>query len=101
MGDNFAAGMTGGMAFVYDADGLFEARLNPESVLHHRLESPHWEALLRSLVEEHVRETQSKYAEAILADWEREKAKFWQIVPREMVNRLVHPTRLTAVGAAE
>src|SRR4029077_5099941 len=67
VGDNFAAGMTGGMAFVYDADGAFAQRLNPETVLHHPVETAHWEAVLKALVVQHVAETQSRFAERLLA----------------------------------
>ncbi len=91
VGDNFAAGMTGGMAFVYDAEGSFLDRLNPESVFVHRLEMPYWEAMLRGLVEEHFRETQSHFVEGLIADWERELPKFWQVVPKEMVTRMAEP----------
>ena len=91
VGDNFGAGMTGGMAFVYDRDGSFESRINPETVLHLRLSTPYWEAHLKGLIERHVAETQSRWAESILGDWDRERAKFWQIAPREMLSRLKHP----------
>lgn len=101
VGDNFGAGMTGGMAFVFDEAKVFEQRVNPETVIHHRLETEHWEGVLKALIEEHIQETQSKWAMSILADWDREKAKFWQVVPREMVNRLAQPTRVEGAAAAE
>jgi len=91
VGDNFAAGMTGGMAFVYDVDGTFETRVNPDAVIHQRIETPYYESLVRDLVAEHARETQSRYAAQLLNDWELEKGKFWQIVPKEMIDRLEHP----------
>jgi len=91
VGENFAAGMTGGMAFVYDAEGDFPRYLNPESVVHQRLASAHWEGVLKTLVEEHVRETQSRFAARLLADWPLERGKFWQVVPREMLSRLEYP----------
>ncbi|MFA7439488.1 MAG: glutamate synthase large subunit [Sphingomonadaceae bacterium] len=91
VGANFAAGMTGGMAFVYDPDARFEARVNPESVVWQRLESTHWENVLKSLIERHVKETGSPWAETILADWDRSRAFFWQICPREMLSRLAVP----------
>ena len=91
VGDNFAAGMTGGMAFVYDADGSFARRANPESVLWQRVETRHYDDQLRSLIAEHVRETQSAWAASILHDWPIERSKFWQVVPKEMVSRLQHP----------
>ncbi len=93
VGDNFGAGMTGGMAFVYDADGMFADRVNLETVLVQGVETAHWEGVLKELIEEHVRETHSKHARGILADWDREIGKFRQIVPKEMMARLAHPVR--------
>jgi glutamate synthase (NADPH/NADH) large chain len=93
VGDNFAAGMTGGMAFVYDADGSFARRVNAETVIVQNVETAHWEGVLKELIEEHVRETQSRHAAGILADWDREVGKFRQVVPKEMMARLAHPVR--------
>ena len=99
IGDNFAAGMTGGMAFVYDADGKFEHHINPDTVVWQRLATPHWNGALRALVEEHARETGSAFAAELLAHWDREAAKFWQVVPKEMAHRLEHPLREEKVAA--
>jgi glutamate synthase (NADPH/NADH) large chain len=98
VGGNFAAGMTGGMAFVYDPDEGFPARVNNESVIYQRIESKHWECVVRELIAEHVRETQSRFAERLLIDWRRERHKFWQIVPNEMLTRLAHPLRTVKEG---
>jgi glutamate synthase (NADPH/NADH) large chain len=91
VGDNFAAGMTGGMAFVHDEAGDLPRYVNPDSVLWQRLASAHWEKQLKDLVAEHARETQSKFAARLLADWPLERGKFWQVAPKEMVARLAHP----------
>ncbi len=96
VGDNFAAGMTGGMAFVYDAEDTFESKVNADSVVWQRVETEHWEGVVRGLVAEHVKETQSRFAEALLRDWDLEKDKFRQIVPKEMLDKLEHP--LTRAG---
>jgi glutamate synthase (NADPH/NADH) large chain len=90
VGENFAAGMTGGMAFVYDADGRFEAMVNPDSVVWTRVASRHWEKVLRSLVEEHVRCTGSPRAADLLTHWEAARGRFWQVCPKEMLPRLTH-----------
>jgi glutamate synthase (NADPH/NADH) large chain len=100
VGDNFGAGMTGGMAFVYDTEGRFEIMVNPDSVIFQRIETPYWESVLRDLIAEHVRETQSRYAERILLDWENARAKFWQVVPKEMLDKLAHPVKREAAAAA-
>jgi glutamate synthase (NADPH/NADH) large chain len=93
VGENFSAGMTGGMAFIYDEDGSFARKVNEESVIFQRIEVPHYEMLLKSLIAEHVEETQSKFAERLLNDWHLVRDHFWQIVPKEMVHRLDIPVR--------
>jgi len=91
IGGNFAAGMTGGMAFLRDVDGRAEARINPETVVIQRLASAHWEGVLRDLIAMHGLETESPLAAEILRNWEEERPRFWQICPKEMVERLAHP----------
>ena len=99
VGMNFGAGMTGGMAFVYDADGSFAQHANPESIVWQRLASAHWEAKLRELVEAHVAATDSKWAAGLLEDWDRALGSFWQVVPREMLSRLPQPLNDDALEA--
>jgi glutamate synthase (NADPH/NADH) large chain len=91
VGGNFAAGMTGGMAFVYDPQGKFPAECNPDSVVFDRIRSAHWEAVLRALVTEHAEETQSRFAADLLRDWDLRLADFWQVTPKEMLGRLDVP----------
>ncbi|MDJ0894977.1 MAG: glutamate synthase large subunit [Alphaproteobacteria bacterium] len=104
VGENFGAGMTGGMAFVYDdaANALvtFEDAINPDTLVWQRVETEHWHRVLRDLVEEHARETQSKFAQRLLIDWDREVAKFWQVVPKEMLTLLEQPLRLEEAATA-
>lgn len=98
VGRNFGAGMSGGMAFIYDPKGEIPERINPEMVTHARIESAHWENTLKSAIEAHVDATDSKYARNILFQWEWEKKHFWQICPKEMITRLEHPLRETVSG---
>ena len=60
VGDNFAAGMTGGMAFVYDVNKQFHKKVNPETVIWQTLETEHWINSLKNLVQEHFEQTNSK-----------------------------------------
>jgi glutamate synthase (NADPH/NADH) large chain len=90
-GDNFGAGFTGGMAFVYDATGSFELRVNPDTLMWQRVASPHWEHVLRAHIEEHAKETNSRYAEMLLHDWHTERHRFWHVVPKEYVKYLAVP----------
>jgi glutamate synthase (NADPH/NADH) large chain len=91
IGDNFGAGFTGGMAFVYDPDDTFELRVNPDTLHWQRVASPQWENALVSLIEEHAAETRSRYAAMLLHDWEQERSRFWQIVPKEYLKYLPIP----------
>jgi len=91
VGNNFAAGMTGGMAFVYDEEGGFPQRVNDESVVLQRLASSHWEGILRDLVEEHARETGSLHAQNIVGQWDYTRGHFWQVCPKELLDKLEHP----------
>ena len=82
-GYNFAAGMSGGVAFVHDRDERFQNRCNTDSV---DLESVWTEAdkqLLHGLLKNHVRHTGSPRAEALLANWEAELPLFVKVMPLE------------------
>ena len=91
VGDNFGAGFTGGMAFVYDQHDQFERRVNPETLTWQRVASAHWDGVLRRLIEEHARETSSRYAEMLLHDWARVAPRFWMVVPKEYARYLPVP----------
>jgi glutamate synthase (NADPH/NADH) large chain len=91
VGDNFGAGMSGGMAFVYDALDDFSDHVNRDSVVVNRLASAHWESVVHGLIEEHARETGSKWSAGLLAEWDRTRERLWQVCPKEMVSRLAHP----------
>ena len=91
VGENFGAGMTGGMAFVYDPAARFDLMANPDAILWRRIASAHWESVLKSLIAEHAERTGSTLAGEMLADWPAARARFWQICPKEMLTRLAHP----------
>lgn len=91
VGQNFAAGMTGGMAYLYDPNVTVMKRLNTETVMATRLASTYWQEKLKTLITEHHRETGSPRAAEILADWAQHQPYFWQICPLEMRDRLPHP----------
>jgi len=94
IGDNFAAGMTGGMVFVYDPNQEITNYINPESVVWATPETSYWKKYLRSLIEEHLTETQSKIAEKILSNFNREIENFIQVCPKEMLDKLSNPLNL-------
>ncbi|MEM8699196.1 MAG: glutamate synthase large subunit, partial [Pseudomonadota bacterium] len=91
VGDNFGAGMTGGMAFVYDADDQFQARVNRETLHLQRLDSVYWTGVLEGLIEEHLVQTESPLAAELTRIWSEAVGRFWQVCPLEMINRIEHP----------
>ena len=83
--------MTGGMAYVYDADEAFERAVNPDSVVWQRIVCEHYDEELRDLVREHAAQTGSEFAKTLLENWDAERGRFWQVVPKEMLGRLAVP----------
>jgi glutamate synthase (NADPH/NADH) large chain/glutamate synthase (ferredoxin) len=87
-GKNFGAGMTGGIAFVYDPEGKFLERYNNQLVGAERLASVDGalsgaadEAILKDLVTRHAEKTASPLAARLLADWATASAGFWKVTP--------------------
>jgi glutamate synthase (NADPH/NADH) large chain len=100
VGHNFGAGMTGGMAFIYDASDTMSSRINAETVVWNRVLHPHWENVLKNLITQHQLHTNSPRAEMILAGWEYELPKFQQICPKEMLSRLEYPLTVSEESKA-
>ena len=100
VGDNFAAGMSGGMAYVYDPERLFETRVNTDMVIYVRVRLGHYAEELRDLISEHVKKTGSKHASDILQDFSDRLADFWQVVPRELLDKLEVPIEPTLAKTA-
>jgi glutamate synthase (NADPH/NADH) large chain len=94
VGDNFAAGMTGGMAFIFDSDQEFENYVNPNSVVWQTPETSYWKNYLKNLIEEHFKETKSNIAKEILENFDSELKKFKQVCPKEMLDKLINPLTL-------
>jgi glutamate synthase (NADPH/NADH) large chain len=105
-GRNFAAGMSGGIAYVYDPDGTFATRCNASMVSLEPLQREadqaeaeraltaagkgrrrhadrHDEAIVRELCERHLRFTGSTLALALLDDWESSRGRFVKVFPNE------------------
>jgi len=91
IGDNFAAGMTGGMAFVYDSNEKFEKKVNPESVIWQRVETKYWANHLKKLINEHSLETNSSISKYIINNFNNEINSFFQVCPKEMIDKLNNP----------
>ena len=82
-GRNFAAGMSGGVAYVLNVDGLFEKRCNMELVGLESLSDADEIAELRELIEKHQRLTRSALAKRLLAKWDDTVAKFVKVMPHD------------------
>jgi glutamate synthase (NADPH/NADH) large chain len=102
-GRNFAAGMSGGIAYVYDETGDFASRCNPSMVALEpvlaaqeqaaRVDTVLWhsigqgpsadEAIVRELIERQFRHTGSFRAKEILHDWDRMRSRFVKVFPNE------------------
>ena len=81
-GRNFAAGMSGGVAYVYDKAGTFAGHCNTESV---DLKPLHEKSFpeLRTMLERHVQYTGSVVAKAMLDQWDEEAKHFVRVMPRD------------------
>ncbi len=82
-GRNFAAGMSGGLAYVFDENADFASRCNTEMVTLERLMDGDEIAAVRALLEEHVERTGSKKAARLLATWTNSLAQFVKVFPNE------------------
>jgi glutamate synthase domain-containing protein 2/glutamate synthase domain-containing protein 3 len=82
-GRNFAAGMSGGIAYVYDKGGVFKKNCNPGLVDLFPVQEQKDILELKTLIEKHVQYTQSTVAEGILKDWDNALGKFVKVYPRD------------------
>jgi glutamate synthase (ferredoxin) len=89
VGLNFAAGMSGGVAYVFDPVGTLPLRLNAELVAAERGEPE------RELLDKHLRHTGSPRAAQLLTDWDNAQHAFWRVAPRvhEHVEKGPDPVR--------
>ncbi|WP_313514157.1 glutamate synthase large subunit [Sphingobacterium sp.] len=84
-GRNFAAGMSGGIAWIYDLAGTFKENCNKEMVDLDPLETEDETAII-ALLKRHIHLTKSERASFILENWASEKNRFIKVYPREYKN---------------
>ncbi|MCD8214235.1 MAG: glutamate synthase large subunit [Clostridiales bacterium] len=80
-GRNFGAGMSGGVAYVYNMGGDFEKRCNKGLVLIEKMESEEDKQELKTMIENHLKYTGSKRAEYLLKNWKKEVKNFVKVIP--------------------
>jgi len=101
-GRNFAAGMSGGIAYLWDPDHTFLYKFNGDGADLELIEplSPD-EIVLKGLLQRHAEYTGSGVAAQILADWEHSRVLFKKVVPRAYARALKERAERIATGAAE
>jgi glutamate synthase domain-containing protein 3 len=99
-GRNFAAGMSGGIAYVLDREGTFPARCNQELVELEACDDEDFEKV-RSLVEEHARRTDSPVAKRVLDSWDELAGAWVKVMPMDYKRALREEAERLAVEAGE
>ncbi|MDT5187799.1 MAG: glutamate synthase large chain, partial [Mycobacterium sp.] len=96
-GRNFAAGMSGGIAYVYDPQGVLPENLNAEMVELEALDDDDSEdaVWLHDIIQAHVDATDSAVGQRVLSDWESELKHFAKVMPRD------YKSVLAAIAEAE
>jgi len=97
-GRNFAAGMSGGIAYILDAEGNFESHCNQAMVALERLEDEKEIAELKQMIEKHLKYTQSKQAEAVLKLWDEMLPKFVKVIPHDYKRVLESLEKIKSTG---
>jgi glutamate synthase domain-containing protein 3 len=82
-GVNFGAGMSGGIAYVYDETGRFDNHCNLDTLDLELVSSEEDRERLRGLIQSHVTYTGSPKGQRILEDWERQVPRFIKVFPME------------------
>ena len=83
IGKNFGAGMSGGIAYVYDRDNTLSCRINTGMVDLDAIESQEDETEVKSMIENYIKYTDSQKAKDILQNWEENKSKFIKVMPQD------------------
>src|SRR5258705_6868515 len=97
-GRNFAAGMSGGIAYVLDEIGDFSTRCNKQIVDLEKVEDAAEAEELRAMIKSHADYTKSQRAYKVLALWEQYLPQFVKVMPRDFKRMLQAITRVTAAG---
>ncbi|HTR82713.1 MAG TPA: glutamate synthase large subunit [Bacteroidota bacterium] len=87
-GKNFGAGMTGGIAYVFDADGNFKERYNKQLVEISRLEKQEDIKFLQGIIYRHLELTDSQRAREILNGWQEYSYMFWKVAPLSIQQKI-------------
>ena len=89
-GRNFGAGMSGGLAYIYDPTNLFPNRFNDAMVGIERVTDPDEKVWLKEIIEEHAAKTDSELATRLLENWDFNLKQFWCVVPHPPAAQPAH-----------
>ncbi len=81
-GRNFGAGMSSGVAYVFDPENVLPTHYNNDSVDLERIDDEGEREALRIVIALHAKRTRSKHAQALLDQWEQVQHSFWRVQPR-------------------
>ncbi len=94
IGKNFAAGMSGGIAYIYDVNDSLKQRINTGMVDLDRIESEEEANEVRGMVAKYLQYTGSKEASALLDDWDTNRSHFIKVMPVDYKRVLAHLARV-------
>jgi glutamate synthase domain-containing protein 3 len=98
-GRNFAAGMSGGIAYIYDPDGKFPARCNMGLVGLEPVDTPEESEELKGYIQEHIDMTQSSLGQDMVDNWDDRVGKFVKVYPHDY-KRVIEERAAKAAEAA-
>lgn len=94
IGKNFGAGMSGGIAYIYNENETAAQRINKGMVDLDKIETREDEIEVKSMIENYIKYTDSKEAREILADWKNNKDKFIKVMPKDYKRVLANMPRV-------
>ena len=97
-GRNFAAGMSGGIAFVYDEDGTFASRCNKDMVGLSALSDPEDITLVKMMINKHINYTGSTYAAQMIKDFDEYAPHFVKVLPKDYERMMTAIKEMEARG---
>ncbi len=100
-GKNFAAGMSGGVAYVFDESDDFSRKCNQEQVILGQVSDEAEIQMVYQLVEKHVQYTNSPLGKRLLEDWSRMKDKFVRVIPKDYLEMQERILRYEATGLSK
>jgi glutamate synthase (ferredoxin) len=103
VGRNFAAGMSGGIAYVFDEKGEMPVNCNKDMVTLQALTEPEEIDYVKRMLQRHMDVTQSCYAERILANWDECLQKFVRVMPMdyERMRKLIKEVESAGLSGEE